>query len=555
MIERHFGELVQPAEARAGAAGGAAGGPRARRAAVQRSGSAGQSSPSTSSCRSIDRSDSLAKQSDRLREMLAGADAAAGGWTASALQPGAPFSAAGAGVMRSGRRRRGSRIVSLTTTPETWRGALASASRSCAGRLTYGFSRGRARSRGWRSCAASSTRRGAASAATRTRRSRRPSSSTRSDDEVVYTSPANRPAGASPSSPGPDGRQTSIRPCADLGGGGSRRSSLAGPDGSSRRSGDGDPGRLRAPARRCRWRPPAERWRPLPSPTATSARLGRGGPERDRRPGHHARDASRTAWCSTSSARRSRRARSASPCASAAAGSACRADEPGLDLLAGQAFVDGGLGRQDIDEIARIFASRQADIDLVVGESGVNLLGRTTPARPAAAARPARRLHARSRLSARGAGALPRLARLGLCRHGGGARRVVSGPVARLLHDGDTRFGMPPKDDGGAAYLGELRDWLEPMLAAWARCRSSSSATSIPTRPSRRSGERSAPCRPRDRRGARRRDLTMPHVSGAGALHPSREPEGQALAMVYWPTYGPHERARRRSGSIWWPIS
>ena len=56
------------------------------------------------------------------------------------------------------------------------------------------------------------------------------------------------------------------------------------------------------------------------------------------------------------------------------------ADQPGLDLLAGRGFVDGGLGRHSIDEINRMLASRQVGVDLVVGESGINLVAKTTPA-------------------------------------------------------------------------------------------------------------------------------------------------------------------------------
>ena len=41
---------------------------------------------------------------------------------------------------------------------------------------------------------------------------------------------------------------------------------------------------------------------------------------------------------------------------------------------------------------------------------------------------------------------------------------ALRGPVERLLHDGDPRFGVPPQGVAEQRTLGELRAWLEPML-------------------------------------------------------------------------------------------
>ncbi len=139
-------------------------------------------------------------------------------------------------------------------------------------------------------------------------------------------------------------------------------------------------------------------------------------------------------------------------------------DQPGLGGLAGRAFVDGGLGRQSIDEITRTFASRQADIDLVLGESGLALLGRTTPGDlpfqldllAAYATDPGYRPESMQRYLDRLAATYAQLAATP-----GGA---LPGPVALLLHDGDTRFAMPTEDEARQRTLAELRDWLTPQL-------------------------------------------------------------------------------------------
>ena len=102
-------------------------------------------------------------------------------------------------------------------------------------------------------------------------------------------------------------------------------------------------------------------------------------------------------------------------------------DRPGLGGLASHGFVDGGLGRQSIDEITRIFASRQADIDLVLGDSGLALLGRTTPRRPAVPARSARGLCHRPGLSPGSDAALSRPVGRDLRAAGRHARRRRAG--------------------------------------------------------------------------------------------------------------------------------
>jgi zinc protease len=139
-------------------------------------------------------------------------------------------------------------------------------------------------------------------------------------------------------------------------------------------------------------------------------------------------------------------------------------DRPGLDLLAGWGFVQGGLTRQGFAEIERIFAARQVGADLDVGESALLLDGQTTPEdlpaqldllaayvsdpgyRPEAIERYRRRLEATdTRIAALPDGA-------------------VAGPVMRLVHGGDSRFALPPEGQARLRTMAELRAWLEPML-------------------------------------------------------------------------------------------
>jgi zinc protease len=213
------------------------------------------------------------------------------------------------------------------------------------------------------------------------------------------------------------------------------------------------------------------------------------------------------------------------------------ADQPGLDLLAGRGFIDGGLGRHSIDEINRILAARQVGIDLIVGESGVNLVGRTTPADlplqldllAAYLIDPGFRPEAQERYRARIASAYASMAAV--------PDGVVSGPVSLLVHGGDPRFGMPPQADAERRTLAELRAWLEPMLRQGplqvmvvgdvdpARVVAEVGRTlgALPAR-----GDDPRPPAP---------SLVLPAVADPVRFTHSGQ-GNQALAMVYWPTTG-----------------
>ena len=214
-------------------------------------------------------------------------------------------------------------------------------------------------------------------------------------------------------------------------------------------------------------------------------------------------------------------------------------DEPGLDLLAGRGFVDGGLGRHSIDEISASWLPVRSDIDLVVGESGVNLVGTTTPADLPLQLDLLGGLRDRSCLPAGGAGALPRPARH---RPMPGWRRRPTGWSAGrwrvLLHGGDRGSACRPRPMAERRTLAELRDWLDPMLQH--------GPMQVDRRRRRRSGPGDRGGRADVRRACRRAAGHGP--SGAATrlcrAPPSRcgspiwAPRSQALALVYWPTDG-----------------
>jgi zinc protease len=212
-------------------------------------------------------------------------------------------------------------------------------------------------------------------------------------------------------------------------------------------------------------------------------------------------------------------------------------EQPGLDLLARSGFVDGGLGRHGIDELNRILAARQVEVDLIVGESGINLVAKTTPADlalqldllAAYVTDPGYRPEAEERYRARIASAYASMAAV--------PDGVVSGPVSLLVHGGDPRFGMPPQADAERRTLQELRAWLEPMLRqgplqvmivgdvdpAQVVAEVGRTFGALPGR-----GEASAPVPP---------SLTVPSVADPVRFTHSGQ-GNQALAMVYWPTVG-----------------
>ncbi|HWL68727.1 MAG TPA: insulinase family protein [Geminicoccus sp.] len=140
------------------------------------------------------------------------------------------------------------------------------------------------------------------------------------------------------------------------------------------------------------------------------------------------------------------------------------AHQPGLDLLASQGFVAGGLGRHDASELTRIFADKQVGVDLTVAETSFVMTGTTTRADLADQLRlmaafvtdPGYRPDALERFRRQ----LPDLYRAMDASPAG----LLRGPVERFLHGGDPRFGLPDQADAAERTLDELRAWLTPAL-------------------------------------------------------------------------------------------
>ena len=346
----------QPADAPADPAHGRPGRTRPRRAAGQRSRPADQRlAQRRPAVRRPSRQPRQASASE-LRELLAGAMLQRR-LESLGLQPGAPFSRAGAGVMRSGARgadRHGQLTDDprdLARRPGRRRAGAAAGARPMASREPSSM-RQLAIFRSQLQAAAARSRdpRSAGSRRPARRRDRRRRRLHLARRPISRSSPSST-TGLTP------GRHRSGA-CAGSGPGASRRSSLPGPM------------QLADRARRRSW-PPITRARPVPVSGAAERgdrclrlhrfrpALGRGATDRRSPDLGITRVRSATASCSTSSRPRSRPDRSGSRSGSAAAASACPATSPASTCWPVARFVDGGLGRHSIDEINRILASRQ----------------------------------------------------------------------------------------------------------------------------------------------------------------------------------------------------
>jgi zinc protease len=211
--------------------------------------------------------------------------------------------------------------------------------------------------------------------------------------------------------------------------------------------------------------------------------------------------------------------------------------QPGLDLLAGRGFVQGGLGRQSIAELTPILAARQVGVDLVISDASLVLLGDTTPddlplqldLLAAYVTDPGYRPEAMEHYRQSLAASYARLDSLPL--------GALVGPVARMLHDGDPRFGMPPQEEAEARTLEELRAWLDPMLAQGAM----QVAVVGDVEPARIVEEVGRTFGALPSRGPEATtpppDLRMPDP-GEPQRFTHHGPAGRAIAAVYWPTIG-----------------
>ncbi len=227
-------------------------------------------------------------------------------------------------------------------------------------------------------------------------------------------------------------------------------------------------------------------------------------------------------------------------------------DKPGLNLLADQAFVNGGFEAHSFDEVIRLYAGVTADLSFGVGSDAFELSGTTDPddlpqqlnLLAAALTAPGYREEALTRF------------RKGLdilydtidATPGG----IVQKDVSRILRSGDIRFGLPPKADTTARTLEEVAAWLaEPlanghleigvvgdfdpdrMIAEVAR-----TFGALPER---------AAERPAFEDG---RKLDFPMLETVQVLRHEGEPN-RAASLVYWPTTDASDRiVARRLGML-----
>lgn len=139
-------------------------------------------------------------------------------------------------------------------------------------------------------------------------------------------------------------------------------------------------------------------------------------------------------------------------------------DLPGLPLLASTAFIDGGLEEHSTDEIKRIFSGKTVAVNFAVEDDAFVLAGQTTPEALSEqlllmraylldpgyrkeALRQAHKLFERIYLEAKQ-----------------DLRGVWGNEVARLIRNGDERFGLPEKEQLMERTLEEVEAWLEEYL-------------------------------------------------------------------------------------------
>lgn len=140
-------------------------------------------------------------------------------------------------------------------------------------------------------------------------------------------------------------------------------------------------------------------------------------------------------------------------------------DKPGLSFYTNQTFMAGGLGKHSADDMRRIQAGKTAGVSFGAGTDAFNFSGATN----------ARDLLFQMQLIAarivdpgyRSEAA--RQVRKGIDEMYLSFEHTANGPfsleVAKLLSSGDSRFGLPPKEEMLKRNLEESKAWLAPELA------------------------------------------------------------------------------------------
>ena len=140
-------------------------------------------------------------------------------------------------------------------------------------------------------------------------------------------------------------------------------------------------------------------------------------------------------------------------------------DKPGLKLLAEGAFLPGGLALHSLDQLNGITAGHNVSLDFTVDDDAFLFTGRTTPedlplqlqVMAAYLTAPGYRTEALERFRD-GLGPMY----LSLTRT---PRGVLQSQVARFVHGGDPRFGVPDRDEVAKQTVADLKSWLAEPLA------------------------------------------------------------------------------------------
>jgi zinc protease len=212
-------------------------------------------------------------------------------------------------------------------------------------------------------------------------------------------------------------------------------------------------------------------------------------------------------------------------------------DLPGLDLLGQIGFADGGLGRQSMAQLAPLLERHEVGVALVVGTTSSYLIGATTPRDLALQldllAAYASDAGYRAEAEARCRQQIEALfAQLDSSPEG-----PLAGPVERLAHGDDPRFGLPDRAQAEARTFRELRAWLDPALRRGpldVAVVGDFMPAVLETQLARTFGALPARSAEVDAGPAA---LSRAPAAGAVRLEHGGPPE-RALAAVYWPTDG-----------------
>lgn len=133
--------------------------------------------------------------------------------------------------------------------------------------------------------------------------------------------------------------------------------------------------------------------------------------------------------------------------------------------FAQSSFQMGGLGKHDVDEIRRIFASRSVSADFAIADESFVLSGRTTPADltdqlqllAAYVTAPGYRDEAERQFRKNIEAMYTQLAHT--------AEGVMADQVSGFIHSDDPRFGFPELRDLEGITNADLKQWLSPVLS------------------------------------------------------------------------------------------